>query len=454
MIETQEGVKRVNWVRTIPRQPAVKGWAGVSTHGSRVSATQQAALVIVAFALTVTSAPLIRADATTKAAQAVVDLPDVAPPSVGDPTSETELRDLGTLAAQRDISLEEAIDRYAWNDNFALAVNVVRELFPNAFSGAEIVDSQQAWIAFTGDVPDGALEVFASFRQSHPGVAVEIHRDFGFTELGLQEVIETVHYAVLAATGVRDASTSFDYGTRRITIVVSLDGEGATVDSIRATAIARVADAGLENVLNGITVDVLISGLPALGGPTTSNAHLGGERLDDCTSGFTVKNGSGVRGTSTAGHCADPQHDDGVSLAFKADHEGTHGDLQWNSGSQGEPDDFYAGSPTALEVDRRDLSAVGAPVVGEPLCKNGKTTFKTCLEVIQLNVCHGSLCNLVQMDQRTTVSGDSGGPWYWGTTAYGLMYGWRYDPVWPFDRDLFSRADRLDNALGVTVPTN
>ena len=89
--------------------------------------------------------------------------------------------------------------------------------------------------------------------------------------------------------------------------------------------------------------------------------------------------------------------------------------------------------------------------MGQGLCKNGRTTFKTCLDVIQLGVCHFQLCNMVQMDHRTTVEGDSGGPWYFGNTAYGLMFGWRWDPFPPFDRDLFSRADPIDNALFLTI---
>lgn len=115
---------------------------------------------------------------------------------------------------------------------------------------------------------------------------------------------------------------------------------------------------------------------------------------------------------------------------------------------------FYAGNDAALEVNRRDVAGVGAPVVGQPLCRNGKTTFKDCLEVIQLNVCHFWFCNLVQMDHRSVQDGDSGGPWFWNFTAYGLTYGWRYDPIFPFDRDLFSRADRIDDALGVNVANN
>ena len=59
-----------------------------------------------------------------------------------------------------------------------------------------------------------------------------------------------------------------------------------------------------------------------------------------------------------------------------------------------------------------------------------------------------NFCNLVQMGARLSADGDSGGPVYWGSTAYGLHQGWMWDPVWPFTRDVFSRADRIDDALG------
>lgn len=43
---------------------------------------------------------------------------------------------------------------------------------------------------------------------------------------------------------------------------------------------------------------------------------------------------------------------------------------------------------------------------------------------------------------------------YWGNTAYGLHQGWIYDPFWPFDREVFSRADRIDDALGIYIATD
>mgnify|MGYP003494911257 FL=1 len=46
--------------------------------------------------------------------------------------------------------------------------------------------------------------------------------------------------------------------------------------------------------------------------------------------------------------------------------------------------------------------------------------------------------------------GDSGGPWYWGGTAYGIHYGVStgYDG---YARNLFSQTRYSDEALGVYV---
>ena len=381
------------------------------------------------------------------------EVPDVAQPQIDDPISEAELEDLKFLASQEGMSLKAAIDRYGWNDNFALAVATIREASPEAFTGAEIVDGEGAWVAFAAGAPDKAVEIIEAFEKAHAAVAVEVRPDFGFTEVELEKAIEAVHYAVFDAANVRDATTSFDFDTRQITTVVALEGgvADAALAELRAGATDRLVDAGLGGLLDIIAVKVVQSNLPALGGTDDNNAHIGGEGITTCTTGFVVKNAAGVRGVSTAGHCQNAQSDDGVALAFQAGHEGAQGDFQWHTGPQGEPDDFYSGDGITTEVFRRDVAGVGAPAVNQSLCKNGRNGFKDCGTVMKLNVCHFELCNLVQMDARRATGGDSGGPVFWGNTAYGLHQGWRYDPIWPFDRDLFSRADRIDNALGVNV---
>jgi hypothetical protein len=413
-------------------------------------------VVIIVLAL-VTPAPFASAETATASADdpAFTDLPDVAAPRIDDPISEAELEDLKTLASQNGLSLEDAIDQYAWTDNFALAVSTVRDEFPKAFSGAAIVGKHEAWVGFAADAPKAATEIIDAFETTNGPVAVQVRPDFGFTEIELQKGIETVHYSVLDAVGGQNASTSFDYETRQITSVVAslsaLDPGG--LDDLRANATRDLVDSGQSELLDHVSITIVRSNVPTLGGPTTDSAHLGGEDLSGCTSGFTVAYWDGWFGVATAGHCNNTQSDDGYNLPYQAGHEGQQGDFQWHHRNILLPtyDDFYAGNATTLEVDRRDVSGVGAPVVGQSLCKNGYAGFKDCTYVIQVNVCHFSLCNLVEMDHRTTVPGDSGGPFYWGNTAYGLMYGWRYDPVWPYDRDLFSRADRIDIALGVEI---
>lgn len=385
-------------------------------------------------------------------------LPDVAAPLIDDPISDAELEDLKAVASQKGMSLQAAIDRYAWNDNFALAVSTVREASPETFTGAEIVDGGTAWLAFSAGATEAALDTIDTFTSSQRSVTVEVRPDVGFTEVELEKAIATAHYAVFDAANVRDASTSFDFETRQITTVVALDSDVAdsVLDDLRAGATKSLIDSGLGRVLDSIAVLVVRSNLPELGGTDSNTEHMGGERLagHDCTSGFVVRTPAGVRGVSTAGHCNNALTDDGVALNFQAAHFGAQGDFQWHTGPQARPDDFYAGDANVTEVNRRDVAGVGGPVVGQALCKNGISTHRTCDDVIQLNVCNGAACSLVQMSARLAAGGDSGGPVYWNFTAYGLHQGWRYDPVWPFDRDLFSRANRLPNALNVSVALN
>ncbi len=104
---------------------------------------------------------------------------EVAPPKIDDPISDAEMRDLQTVAEQMGISLQAAIDRYAWNDNFSLAAAMVSESFPDSYAGAEIVNANSAWIAFRGDAPPGALETIAIFTESHPHITVDIRTNSG-----------------------------------------------------------------------------------------------------------------------------------------------------------------------------------------------------------------------------------------------------------------------------------
>ncbi len=382
---------------------------------------------------------------------------EVAPLRIEDQISAAEMQDLRLVAEQNGISLDQAIARYAWNDNFALAVEMIRQGHPDSFSGAEVVDAGHAWVSFKGSAPEDLSAVLDSFAEIAPFVEVGIRADEGYSELELQASIESVHYAILGSPGVRDAATSFEGDTRTIVTSALLDEPQQESDVADLNATAQRALRAVLTGDSGITAVVVVARSGILGGTDSASYHHGGESISGCTSGFGTRassSTSGTRGIATAGHCANSLSDDGYSLTFKAEHQGTHGDFQWHTGGATHSDDFYAGTATVTETALRDVSGIGAPTVGQTLCKNGATNHASCQEVRKLNDCRGSICNLVQMGARLAAPGDSGGPIYWGNTAYGLHSGWRYDPVAPFDRDQFARADRIDDALSVWIATN
>ena len=196
--------------------------------------------------------------------------PEASPPEIDDPPNFPELSDLQAVADRKGISLQETIDQYAWNDNFALAVSRIREEAPATFAGAEIVDGAHAWIAFTGRPPRAALDIIEFFRSSHSGVSVEVRTGLGFSEAELEEAIPAVHYAVLKTPEVLDANTSFDSATGQIRTIVVLGLESTASDSIlddlRAIATKRLIDVTRPDILDSITITVVRSGGSVLGG--------------------------------------------------------------------------------------------------------------------------------------------------------------------------------------------
>ena len=199
--------------------------------------------------------------------------PDAAPlessrPEIDDPPSPAELEDLQFIADQKGISLEEAIDRYAWNDNFSLAVSRIREASPETFAGAEIVDGANAWIGFTERPPEAALAIIELFRSSHSGVSVEVSTDQRVTEAELQDAIPAVHYAVSESPEVRDAVTGFDSATGQIRSIVVLESTASDsiLDDLRAIATERLIAVTRPDILDSISVSVVISESPVLSG--------------------------------------------------------------------------------------------------------------------------------------------------------------------------------------------
>ena len=70
---------------------------------------------------------------------------------------------------------------------------------PDSFAGAEILDSDSAWVAFADGAPrTSTLDMISAFSD-HLLMAFQLRcaQGVGFTEIELQESIVAAHFAVL-----------------------------------------------------------------------------------------------------------------------------------------------------------------------------------------------------------------------------------------------------------------
>lgn len=162
-----------------------------------------------------------------------------------------------------------------------------------------------------------------------------------------------------------------------------------------------------------------------------ARAIYAGLYTTSCTAGFNVRStSSGVRRATTAGHCGNSQAFGGASSSFVD---------QWYSGSR----DFQIHSLssshtlTAQIYDGASLRAVtstrtrSATIVGETLCKYGKTAGYDCGVVstktfnpsyVPNGNAHFIRVNAVA-PKKIVEPGDSGGPFFFGNRAYGYISG-------------------------------
>lgn len=175
---------------------------------------------------------------------------------------------------------------------------------------------------------------------------------------------------------------------------------------------------------------------------------FGGKALTTCTSGFSVKNSSGTKGVTTAGHCNNSQSYSGVNLPFMSGTTGGIYDIQWHRGD-------HAFTVRNLIWDgtynRFIYSAKfrASQSVGEWVCKYGMTTGYACGTIATTSQDGVN----IRVDNMTVQGGDSGGPWFWNNTAYGTTIAactlGNGTPC-----TIYGPVDHIYNILGLTILTN
>lgn len=377
------------------------------------------------------------------------------------PVARADL-DEATRSAQEDaefyaqaegINTEQAMKLVGWQDSFARIVHRIRTDYPNDFGGARILHEgkSHAFVNFKYAMPTGAQEMLESGVLEN--ISIEYREYVGFSNMELAEATRSVVEA-LASDGRERFTASHDIETGLIDVALEMN------ESEQAQ---RPDDRRLGLPARARQSDVRVTFLTEMRGGTT--AAIGGARLERtgqgslmCTAGFTV-GANGTRGISTAQHCLDNgsfthENQSGYteySTTIRTTFRGFYGDMGWYTTSQYEGDDFYYDFGSY-----RDVSATAYAVEGQTLYKFGHASGRSYGTVHRTDawssidgVYTGSL---IAINRRHLVDGDSGGPLYYGGTAYGIAHG--YDLVDSSYRDLYSAVANFPIAIGVAVLTS
>lgn len=173
-------------------------------------------------------------------------------------------------------------------------------------------------------------------------------------------------------------------------------------------------------------------------GGTSSDDQRGGVARTGCTIGFSIAWTAGGTGVVSAGHC-DPNTGQkyATTPTGSPSYTLTHVNESRTSTTDMETSRLASHTPLASFFGQSSSTATavtgtGTAWTGQYLCHRGKVTGYTCGYVVLIDyapptgACPSACAStwvLVQgIDLRRAV-GDSGGPWFIGTTAYGVHKG-------------------------------
>ncbi len=356
------------------------------------------------------------------------------------PVSLAEREDLAIIAESEGISRSEATARYGWQVAFGAVAEQMRSAFPDSFAEARMNQGGTigGLIRFTGPIPPTAAGLVSGLP-----VAVTLEGDAKYSQQDVEQAVESAHFAVRSQASLRSVSTEYDEEAQAVVATVYLapsespaEGPELAANIEESLAASTKAAESLVDDTADIPVNVtavydkevgdeVIRGGALLGGSSSSSFA--------CTSGWPVeKVNSTQKGLVTAEHCPNSMSYSGRSvLTWRSRIDLNGGDVQYMSSSESVGNEFYYGVGNYRTVTGR-----GTPTQDQRLCVFGRATGNSCDNVRDTFTCRDNYCNLVSMDTHPTDNGDSGGPWYYGSTAYGVHSGVHF--AFPRNRSQFT----------------
>lgn len=330
--------------------------------------------------------------------------------------AEAMAQDAAAYAARHGVTPEDAARRLRAMDDSAALTDELRDRYRTRWAGASIAHAPFAiQIRLTGDAPVrdrvvrlGGMAVPVRFVTGAPATQDEVVRAIAVHRPTIDRLVPGHH------------GLGFDGRT------------GALVLLANSAAWARAQDArpALER-LTGVPVAVR----PVVS-PEAVDLVSGGDRLVGaidgrrfvCTAGFSVTDGART-GVTTAAHCPDNISVGTAPLSFAGGWGVGFQDVQVHVGEAAQPV-FYADTartrlrPVTAAAPREALRA------GDTVCRRGETAGYSCAEVVFTHFAPpGALCAgpcdpvWVAVSGPSCAAGDSGGPVFRGTRAFGIIKG-------------------------------
>lgn len=157
--------------------------------------------------------------------------------------------------------------------------------------------------------------------------------------------------------------------------------------------------------------------------------------LTSCTAGFSVEDSNGTKGITTAAHCSNTQSYGNINLPIQSPQAyGGSGEVQWHTTPGLDVvNEVKIGSYSREVTDTTDRSEQS---VGEYVCNYGMVTGYDCGHINDTSWMPSDSCDnggvgcfwnptfvrvRASNGQVLADNGDSGGPWFIGQSAYGIM---------------------------------
>ena len=336
------------------------------------------------------------------------------------------------------------------------------------------------WVWLTGDAAPGAAA--AAVADAHADVSIRTGADHSLAELlkaqqGLfrNGAVGRVNDGPASGVAAMVTFTGIDMAANAVRIGIDPALAAVVPGGLTDTGPVAVTDEAFrakaaqvtEQLRGRINVNYVVEDGRGL---SVGAFFMGGEAIGPCTSGFAAKQPSThLYGIVTAAHCTDTSQQSlsmhGVTLSPVTRQHGPYVDAQFLSIPTGSShrllDDFVCASGRACDVTHiytRDHNMMNSYI-----CHYGKNSGHSCgtVDDISYRPSHPRACAKrcgytfvrVRGPLLRVCRGDSGGPWYSGGFAYGILGGGNdlTDCVSTGKFAYFSTISRVEEWLGVVI---